>query len=50
MSFSKDGKPESSEPDAIFTRKSDSEYTIDGPSYEKARGVRVTEHHVCRKM
>lgn len=50
VSFSKNRKPESDEPDAVFTRKSDSEYTIDGPSYEKAPGVRVTEHHLCRKM
>ena len=36
-------------PDAIFTRKSDTEYTIDGPSYERD-GVMVTEHHTCHKQ
>jgi len=49
VSFSKDRKPETPESDAVFTHRSDSEYAIDGPSYEKA-GTRVTEHHVCKKM
>ena len=36
--------------DATLTRKSDSEYLIDGPSYkENGTGPMVTEHHVCRK-
>src|SRR5205085_7301231 len=48
VSFSSDRKPETAEPDATFTKRSDNEYTIDGPSYEKD-GARVTEHHVCKK-
>ena len=35
--------------DATFTKKSDSEYVVDGPTYPE-NGVRVTEHHVCRKV
>jgi hypothetical protein len=34
--------------DATFTRKSDTLYTVDGPTYPKS-GAMVTEHHVCRK-
>jgi hypothetical protein len=41
-------KPETAQADATFTRKSDAEYTIDGPTYPQA-GAIVTEHHVCRK-
>jgi len=41
--------PETADADAAFTRKSDSEYVIDGPSYPQG-GTRVTEHHVCRKV
>jgi hypothetical protein len=48
LSSDKVRKPETPDPDATFTQRSDSEYTIEGPSYEKAGG-RVTEHHVCRK-
>ena len=40
--------PETPDPDAIFTRKSDTEYTIDGPTYPEGN-TRVTEHHTCRK-
>jgi hypothetical protein len=35
--------------DAVFTRKSDALYAIDGPTYPNKNGVTVTEHHVCRK-
>jgi hypothetical protein len=35
--------------DARFTRKNDSLYTVDGPTYPRATGQMVTEHHVCRK-
>ena len=42
-------KPESPGADATLTRKSDSEYVIDGPTYPQ-NGVVVTEHHVCRKV
>ena len=34
--------------DTMLTRRSDSEYAVEGPSYEE-NGARVTEHHVCRK-
>lgn len=34
--------------DATVTRKSNSEYVIDGPSYSQ-NGNQVTEHHVCRR-
>jgi hypothetical protein len=40
--------PETPQADAAFTRKSDVEYTIDGPTYPQ-EGTIVTEHHVCRK-
>ena len=33
---------------AVWTKQSDVEYTIDGPSYPK-NGTLVTEHHRCRK-
>ena len=49
VSISKNRKPETPEADASFARKSDSEYTIDGPSYPE-KGTLVTEHHVCKKM
>jgi hypothetical protein len=41
-------KPETPDPDATFTKKSDTEYTVDGPTYPMS-GRTVTEHHVCRK-
>jgi hypothetical protein len=37
--------------DATLTKKSDVEYTVEGPSYkENGTGPLVTEHHVCRKL
>jgi hypothetical protein len=33
---------------AVWTKKSDRQYTVDGPSYPQG-GTVVTEHHVCRK-
>lgn len=33
---------------AVLTKKSDTEYTVDGPSYT-VDGKPVTEHHDCRK-
>lgn len=33
---------------AVYTKQSDSEFTIDGPSYPE-NGKMVTEHHTCRK-
>jgi hypothetical protein len=49
VSFFKRVKPETSDVDATFTKKSDTEYAVDGPSYEE-NGKPVTEHHVCKKM
>jgi hypothetical protein len=42
-------RPETPEPDAIFARKSDTEYTVDGPTYP-LNGTKVTEHHSCHKV
>ena len=33
---------------AVYTKKSDSLYTVDGPTYVE-NGKQVTEHHTCRK-
>jgi hypothetical protein len=33
---------------AVYTKKSDAEFTVDGPSYPE-NGKVVTEHHTCRK-
>ena len=41
--------PEKPEADATFTKKSDTEYVIDGPTYPE-NGKQVTEHHQCRKQ
>lgn len=35
--------------DTVFARKSDSSYTVDGPTYPGDKGTMVTEHHRCRK-
>jgi hypothetical protein len=48
LSFFNRQQPETSDSDATFTKKSDSEYVVDGPSYPD-NGVQVTERHVCRK-
>lgn len=48
VSFFKLKNPETPGSDATFTKKSDTEYTIDGPSYPE-NGTVVTEHHVCKK-
>jgi hypothetical protein len=48
VSFFPRRMPESPGSDATFTKKSDAEYAVDGPSYEQ-NGVPVTEHHVCKK-
>jgi len=32
----------------VWTKKSDTEYTVDGPSYPQA-GKMLTEHHTCTK-
>ncbi len=34
---------------AVWTKQSDTEYTVDGPTYP-ANGKMVTEHHTCRKV
>jgi hypothetical protein len=49
VSFFKATRPETPDADATWTKKSGTEYTIDGPSYEE-NGTRVTEHHSCRKL
>jgi hypothetical protein len=49
VSFFKTQNPETPGSDATFSKKSDSEYVVDGPSYEQ-NGTRVTEHHVCKKV
>ena len=40
--------PETASSDATFTKRSATEYAIDGPTYPSASGV-VTEHHDCKK-
>jgi hypothetical protein len=42
-------KPETADADATFTKKSETEYSIDGPTYPE-KGKQVTEHHSCRKL
>jgi hypothetical protein len=49
VSLSKDRKPEAPGSDATLTRRSDTEYAIDGPTYPQ-NGAPVTEHHICRKQ
>ena len=34
---------------AVWTKKGDTEYTVDGPTYP-SNGKMVTEHHDCRKI
>ena len=41
--------PETPGPDATITKKSVTEYEIQGPTYPQ-NGVQVTEHHVCRRV
>jgi hypothetical protein len=49
VGFFKRTRPETPDADATFTKRSDAEYLIDGPSYEQG-GTPVTEHHICRKV
>jgi hypothetical protein len=50
VSFFKRQNPELPGADATFTKKSSSEYLVDGPSYkENGSGAMVTEHHDCKK-
>jgi hypothetical protein len=49
VSFFKRTTPETSDADATLTKKSDTQYVIDGPSYP-LDGTQVTEHHTCNKM
>jgi len=42
-------RPETPEPDATFSKKSDTEYVIDGPTYPQGE-TRITEHHTCHKV
>jgi hypothetical protein len=49
--FFKRQKPETAGSDATFTKKSDSEYAVDGPTYMlNGTGPMVTEHHSCKKV
>ena len=43
------GLPERGAPDATFTKKSDTEYSIEGPTYPE-NSKQVTEHHSCHKL
>jgi hypothetical protein len=47
--FAKTIRQEPPEGDARFTKKSDTEYSIDGPTYPE-NGIQVTEHHSCHKL
>jgi len=49
VSFFPRKKAETPDPDAIFIHKSDTEYTVDGPTYP-LNGTPVTEHHSCHKL
>jgi hypothetical protein len=49
VSFFKTTRPETPDADATFTKKSDTEYMIDGPTYPE-NGTQVTEHHSCHKL
>jgi hypothetical protein len=49
ISLSSTRKPETPGSDANFTKKSDTEYEVNGPTYEE-NGTRVTERHVCKKL
>ena len=48
VSFFQRQQPETADSDATFSKKSNAEYVVDGPSYVE-NGTRVTEHHVCKK-
>ena len=49
VSFFKRVTPETPDSDATFTRKSASEYAVDGPTYPE-NGTLVTDHHICKKQ
>ena len=49
VSFFPRTTPETQDPDAVFTKQSDTEYTVDGPTYPQG-GTPVTEHHRCHKL
>jgi hypothetical protein len=48
VSFFPRKAPETAGSDATLTKRSDTEYTVDGPTYP-SKGVTVTEHHDCKK-
>lgn len=51
VNFFRPVRPSTSTPDATFTKKSDTEYAVDGPTYkENSAGPAVTEHHICKKQ
>ena len=44
-------KPETPDPDALFTKVSDTDYKIDGPTYRSQDdGTLVTQHDTCHKV
>jgi hypothetical protein len=49
VSFFSRSTPETADSDATFTKRSDSEYVVDGPSYKQGSAL-VREHHVCKKQ
>lgn len=49
LSFFSRKHAETFKPDAVFTRRSDAVYTVDGPTYRNEANDIVTEHHICRK-
>lgn len=49
VSFFPRKTPETPDIDATFTKRSESEYVVDGPSYKEGN-VMVREHHVCKKQ
>ena len=49
VSFFRGGPADSTHADATFTKKSNVEYAVDGPTYPKG-GQMETEHHLCKKV
>lgn len=50
VSFFSPRRTPTAKPDAHFAKRSDTRYTIDGPTYPGASGVIETEHHICTKQ
>ena len=50
VGFFGSNQSDASSPDATFTKISDTEYKVDGPTYKlNGTGPTVTEHHDCKK-